>query len=73
MAHLLKVGISVWLVAAMHDFNLQTSLLLGEIVSVEALGRTMIILSSPEAIAELLERRGSRYSDRPVLMMTGEL
>ena len=34
-------------------------------VSVDALGQRVVILGSLEAIQDLLEKRGGRYSDRP--------
>ena len=40
---------------------------------VEALGTSTLILNSIEAINELLLKRAARYSDRPTLVMVGEL
>ncbi len=40
---------------------------------VEALGTRTLILNSVEAINELLLKRAARYSDRPTLVMVGEL
>ena len=40
---------------------------LGDIVHIEALGNHIIILNAVEDADELLERRASRYSDRPVI------
>ena len=39
--------------------------LTGEIISVNMLGRQMIILNSLEDAKELLQKRGYNYSDRP--------
>lgn len=46
---------------------------LGDVMSVEALGQNIIILNSIEAAQELLERRGSIYSDRAQTVMLHEL
>ena len=45
----------------------------GDLVYVEALGTRTLILNSIEAINELLLKRAARYSDRPTLVMVGEL
>lgn len=39
----------------------------GEIVSVKILGQVIIILNSPKAAKELLEKRGNIYSDRHLM------
>ncbi|KJA16690.1 hypothetical protein HYPSUDRAFT_219350 [Hypholoma sublateritium FD-334 SS-4] len=45
----------------------------GDLVHVEALGTRTLILNSIEATNELLLKRAARYSDRPTLVMVGEL
>ncbi|TCD68842.1 hypothetical protein EIP91_009556 [Steccherinum ochraceum] len=45
----------------------------GDIISVTLLGQTLVILDNPRHAVELLDRRSNIYSDRPVLMMAGEL
>jgi hypothetical protein len=45
----------------------------GDVVCVDALGKKIIILGSADAVDELMERRGSIYSDRPNLVMINEL
>ncbi|KAH9925304.1 cytochrome P450 [Fomitopsis serialis] len=45
----------------------------GDVIHVSVLGRSFIVLSSREAISELLEKRGAIYSDRPIIPMAGEL
>ena len=45
---------------------------LGGILSVKLLGRPMIIINSAAIMAEL-DKKGAIYSDRPVLVMGGEL
>lgn len=36
-------------------------------MSIQAFGETMVIISSARMARELLEKRGSNYSDRPVV------
>jgi hypothetical protein len=38
-------------------------------MSLQFLGQLVVVLSSPSAIKDLLERRGEVYSDRPVLRL----
>ncbi|KAJ7909964.1 cytochrome P450 [Mycena leptocephala] len=45
----------------------------GEIVHVSAFGQSVIILNSPAAVSDLLERRSAIYSDRPYLTFVGDL
>ncbi|KAJ7885199.1 cytochrome P450 [Mycena olivaceomarginata] len=45
----------------------------GDVIRVSILGTPTIILSSVEAAIDLLESRGSIYSDRPTATMAGEL
>ncbi|KAF8826442.1 hypothetical protein HHX47_DHR5000291 [Lentinula edodes] len=45
----------------------------GDICSVTVLGQPLIILSSAKVAVDLLDKRSSIYSDRPVLQMGGEL
>jgi hypothetical protein len=45
----------------------------GDIVYVEALGQRIVILGSATAVNDLMERRGSIYSDRPRAIMLNEL
>lgn len=40
---------------------------IGDIVSLDLLGQPLIILNSFEDAKELMDKRGSKYSDRPVL------
>ena len=39
----------------------------GDIVGLNVLGKPLVVLNSREAISDLLEKRGSIYSDRPEL------
>ncbi|KAJ3560510.1 hypothetical protein NP233_g10793 [Leucocoprinus birnbaumii] len=45
----------------------------GDLVSVTVFGQKMVIVNSVEVATELLEKRGSIYSDRPVMEMGGEM
>ena len=45
----------------------------GDVVYASLLGRSFIVLNSPEAINELLEKRSANYSDRPIQMLAGEM
>lgn len=45
----------------------------GEIVHLNVLGQDLIVLNSPKAATDLLEKKSSTYSDRPVVMMCGEI
>jgi hypothetical protein len=56
-----------WLV--FHQWNEEY----GDVVYTEALGQRTIFLGSTEAVNDLLERRGTIYSDRPHMVMTNEL
>ncbi|KAL0954544.1 hypothetical protein HGRIS_003509 [Hohenbuehelia grisea] len=48
--------------AIFHDWSQRY----GEIIAIEALGRTMVILDSVAVATDLLEKRSAVYSDRPV-------
>ncbi|KAJ7078024.1 cytochrome P450 [Mycena belliarum] len=45
----------------------------GDICSLTILGKTMVIVNSFEVAEDLLEGRGTNFSDRPVVPMGGEL
>ncbi|KAJ6473752.1 cytochrome P450 [Mycena sanguinolenta] len=45
----------------------------GDLLSLTTLGKTIIIINSFEVAEDLLESRGSNFSDRPFLQMGGEL
>ena len=42
-------------------------------MSIKIFGQPMIIISSAKVVEDLLERRSSVYSDRPVLTFAGEI
>ncbi|PCH37164.1 cytochrome P450 [Wolfiporia cocos MD-104 SS10] len=45
----------------------------GEIMHLSAFGRSIIVLSSPNVIDQLLDKRSAIYSDRPTFQMVGEM
>lgn len=45
----------------------------GDVVYLHVLGQGLVFLNSPEAAVDLLDKRGSIYSDKPSLVMAGEL
>ena len=46
---------------------------LGDVAYINVLGQHMVILNSSKAAVDLLDKRSATYSDRPILMMCGEL
>jgi hypothetical protein len=42
-------------------------------VYLHVLGIGLVFLNSPEAATDLLDKRGGIYSDKPALVMAGEL
>lgn len=45
----------------------------GDVVYLSALGRSIIVLNSQKAAADLLGRRARNYSDRPRFIMASEI
>ncbi|KAL0063098.1 hypothetical protein AAF712_010006 [Marasmius tenuissimus] len=45
----------------------------GDICSVTVLGQTIVVLNSLKAAVDILDKKSSIYSDRPILQMGGEL
>ncbi|PPQ90149.1 hypothetical protein CVT25_012460 [Psilocybe cyanescens] len=45
----------------------------GDVVYLNILGIGLVFLNSPDAASDLLDKRGSIYSDKPSLVMAGEL
>ncbi|KAJ7631344.1 cytochrome P450 [Mycena polygramma] len=45
----------------------------GDIVYLEVLGNSIVVLNSMTAVTDLLEKRASNYSHRPTFTMSGEL
>ena len=54
-------------------WRMLTSLLIGEITYLNVVGQKMIILNSSKAAVDLLDKRSSTYSNRPVIMLGGEI
>ena len=46
---------------------------IGDLVGLNVLGNKILVLNSQKAINDLLDKRGSVYSDRPVFVAVGEL
>ena len=46
---------------------------LGDVTYVNVLGQDTIILNSSKAAVDLLDKRSTTYSDRPIFMMFGEI
>ena len=46
---------------------------LGKVVYVHVFGQGLVFLNTPEACHDLLEKRGTIYSDKPNFVMCGEL
>jgi hypothetical protein len=47
--------------------------LAGEVVYLHVLGIGLVFINSPDAANDLLDKRGSIYSDKPSFVMAGEL
>ena len=45
----------------------------GRITYLHVLGQGLVFLNKAEVVFDLLDKRGAIYSDRPRLIMTGEL
>ena len=45
----------------------------GDVVYIHVLGQSLVFLNSTEAAFDLLDKRGSIYSDKPSFVMVGEL
>lgn len=46
---------------------------IGDITYINAMGQEMIILNSSKAAIGILDKRSANYSNRPVVMMCGEI
>jgi hypothetical protein len=46
---------------------------IGDICSVTILGQPFVIVNSAQVAADMLDKKGTIYSDRPTLQMAGEL
>ncbi|KAF8899732.1 cytochrome P450 [Mucidula mucida] len=45
----------------------------GPVIHIHVLSQPLIFLSSPQAVSDLLDKRGAIYSDKPHMIMAGEL
>ncbi|KAK0439110.1 cytochrome P450 [Armillaria borealis] len=45
----------------------------GDILSVSILGRRLVVINSAQAAIDILDKKGTIYSDRPIMGMIGEL
>lgn len=48
-------------------------LCIGDVVYLHVFGIGLVFLNSPEAALDLLDKRGAIYSDKPNLVMAGDL
>ncbi|KAK0186879.1 cytochrome P450 [Armillaria mellea] len=72
---------SLWLLGNIFDLTTKELWLVvtkwrktfGDVVYVHVFGQGLVFLNSPEAVNDLLDKRGSVYSDKPQLVMVGEL
>ena len=48
-------------------------LVLGKVIYVHVFGQGLVFLNTVEACTDLLDKRGTKYSDKPHLVMCGEL
>ena len=53
--------------------GLSDTLYVGKVVYTHAFGQGLVFLNTAEACADLLDKRGTIYSDKPHLVMCGEL
>ena len=45
----------------------------GDVVYLHIVGRPLLILNSAKAMRDLLEKRGASFSDRPRIVVLGEM
>jgi hypothetical protein len=63
----------VWaFVGSLHQLFINSPFL-GDIVYAEALGKPMVILNTLEATNDLLEKRAGNFTNRPNLVVVGEM
>jgi hypothetical protein len=73
MVDIRKVGPGLWCVSNTTSRWTKYLTQPGDISSVTVFGRPLIILNSVKIAMEMLEKKSSKYSDRPVMPMGGEL
>ena len=54
-------------------FGVSDALGVGKVVYLHVFGQGLVFLNTAEACADLLDKRGTIYSDKPHLIMCGEL
>jgi len=54
-------------------FSVHDALGVGKVVYLHVFGQGLVFLNTAEACADLLDKRGTIYSDKPNLIMCGEL
>jgi len=52
---------------------MKDNVILGDVVSFGMFGKRMVVLNSPQAVTELLEKRGTIYSERDHNVMIQDL
>ncbi|KIY61920.1 cytochrome P450 [Cylindrobasidium torrendii FP15055 ss-10] len=57
----------------MHILATRWALTYGAVVDINVFSQHLLFLSSPDAVQDLLEKRGAIYSDKPFMLMAGEL
>ena len=75
MAYFFRLG-SIWCVLKPNRWMLSytyMSTLSGDISHVEIMGRHIVVLNSVKDAIEMLDKKSSKYSDRPVFHMSGNL
>ena len=45
----------------------------GDVIYLSIIGRPIIVLNSAEAARDLMDKRSSNYSDRPRIVVIGEM
>jgi hypothetical protein len=73
MDYVHRMASDIWWVYTPLLSAITDDITIGDVVSLQGLGQSIIILNSQESIRELLEARGARYSDRPVFTFLGEM
>jgi hypothetical protein len=73
MDHSDAVGEAVRYVDTSFPFCHPLTTQVGDVVYVHVCGQGLVFLNSSEVAFDLLDKRGSVYSDKPYLVMTGEL
>lgn len=57
----------------MHVLATRWALTYGAVVDINIFSQHLVFLSSPDAVQDLLDKRGGIYSDKPFMLMAGEL